>query len=76
MALRGGAIRFKFTLVSKQRSIVLTDPQAEWLSAEAVRLGITGSDVVRRIIDDARSLDTHRRKIGERLLPAEAFSDA
>jgi hypothetical protein len=52
--LRDGEMKFKFALVAKQRSIVLTDPQDSWLSAEAVRLGISVSDVIRRLIDDVR----------------------
>ncbi len=62
--------------MGKQRSVLFTDPQFLWLSTEASRLGITVSDVIRRMVDDSRSIDMHRRKIGDRLLPPEAFSDA
>lgn len=36
-------------------SLTLTEPQLEWLRAEAARLGISQSDVVRRIVDFARA---------------------
>lgn len=32
----------------------VTAPQAEWLEQEAKRLGISVSELVRRIIDEAR----------------------
>ena len=37
-----------------QQSIRLTEPQKEFLAAEAQRLGITVSDLIRRIIDEHR----------------------
>jgi hypothetical protein len=74
--LRDGVAKCEIKLVAKQRSIVLTDPQDSWLSAEAVRLGITVSDVIRRLIDEFRSADEHRRKIGNGLRPAAAFPNA
>jgi hypothetical protein len=43
------------TAMSMKRQMVsLTKPQNEFLAAEAERLGITISDVIRRIIDDWR----------------------
>lgn len=38
-----------------QRSIVFTKPQMVWLKAEAKRLGVSLSEVIRRIVDAARS---------------------
>ena len=37
-----------------KQSLVLTDPQAAYLKAEAERLGISVADLVRRIIDQHR----------------------
>lgn len=37
-----------------KRSIVFTDPQADWLRQEASRLGISFADAVRRVIDHHR----------------------
>jgi hypothetical protein len=37
-----------------QRSIVFTKPQFAWLKAEAKRLGISFSEVIRRIVDKER----------------------
>ena len=39
---------------AKRRSITLTAPQLAFLQKEAERLGITVSDLVRRIIDSYR----------------------
>lgn len=39
---------------SLQRSVVFTKPQMDYLQREADRLGISVSDVVRRIIDEKR----------------------
>jgi hypothetical protein len=38
-------------------SLTLSAPQTEWLRAEADRLGISRSDVIRRIVDMAQSWD-------------------
>ena len=35
-------------------SISLSKPQLEWLQAEAARLGITVSELIRRLIDQKR----------------------
>ena len=35
-------------------SITLTGPQHVWLAAEAARLGITVSDLIRRLLDKTR----------------------
>lgn len=37
-----------------RQSVTLTKPQAEYLKAEADRLGLTISDMIRRIIDAYR----------------------
>jgi hypothetical protein len=37
-----------------RQSITLTGPQADFLKAEAERLGITVSDMIRRIVDQYR----------------------
>lgn len=35
-------------------TVVLSEPQLEWLRAEAERLGIPVNELIRRIIDKAR----------------------
>jgi hypothetical protein len=35
-------------------SLTLTEPQLEWLRARAARLGISQSDLIRRIVDAER----------------------
>ena len=37
-----------------QRSIVFTKPQMAWLKSESKRLGISISEIIRRIIDEKR----------------------
>jgi hypothetical protein len=37
-----------------QRSIVFTKAQMHWIIAEAKRLGVTISEIVRRIVDEKR----------------------
>lgn len=37
-----------------QRSIVFTAPQMKWLKQRAKELGVSLSEVLRRIIDEAR----------------------
>lgn len=37
-----------------RRTVDFTDPQMEWLRKEAYRLGVTITELVRRIIDEAR----------------------
>lgn len=37
-----------------KRVISFTEPQLEWLEAEAKRLGISVPELVRRLIDQAR----------------------
>lgn len=37
-----------------RQSVTITKPQAEFLEAEAAKLGITVSDLIRRIIDQYR----------------------
>jgi hypothetical protein len=37
-----------------KRVISFTEPQVQWLEAEAKRLGISVAELVRRIIDQAR----------------------
>jgi hypothetical protein len=39
---------------TSRQSVTLTKPQLAFLKAEAMRLGITLSDVIRRIIDQYR----------------------
>lgn len=41
-------------MATQRFSIMLTAPQLEWLRAEADRLGVTTSELVRRIIDQYR----------------------
>jgi len=45
-----------------RRSIALTQPQAEFLDAEAEKLGISVGELVRRIIDECRGAATQGRK--------------
>jgi hypothetical protein len=40
-----------------QRSIVFTKPQLQWLQRRAKELGISVSDLVRRIVDEKREGD-------------------
>jgi Ribbon-helix-helix protein, copG family len=37
-----------------QQTVSLTEPQIAWLRAESARLGISVSDMIRRIIDEHR----------------------
>jgi hypothetical protein len=39
---------------TKRQSVTLTEPQARFLEVEAERLGITVSDLIRRIVDTYR----------------------
>jgi hypothetical protein len=39
---------------TSRQSITLTEPQIAYLKAEAARLGITVSDLIRRIVDQHR----------------------
>ena len=43
-----------------RRSVNFTDPQLVWLRAESARLGITVSDLVRRVVDRERERDRER----------------
>ena len=38
-----------------QRQIVLTASQHSWITKQAVKLGITEAEVIRRAIDEVRS---------------------
>lgn len=40
-----------------RQSVVFTEPQLAWLRVYAKKLGITVSDVVRRLVDDKRIPD-------------------
>ncbi len=40
--------------MTHRTTIVLADPQREWLRQEAARLGIQVSELIRRLIDKAR----------------------
>ena len=42
------------TMQGHRQSLTLTQPQRDFLSAEAARLGVTVSEVVRRIVDQYR----------------------
>ncbi len=42
-----------------KRVISFTQPQLEWLEAEAKRLGISIPELVRRLIDQARNGNPH-----------------
>jgi hypothetical protein len=48
-----GAQQHTMRTTSRQ-SVTLTKPQVAFLKAESIRLGITLSDVIRRIIDHYR----------------------
>jgi hypothetical protein len=41
-------------ITTKRQSVTLTEPQVKFLEAEAKRLGISVSDLIRRIIDQYR----------------------
>lgn len=41
-------------MAMKKRMISLTDPQETWVLARSGELGITVSDLIRRILDDHR----------------------
>jgi hypothetical protein len=43
--------------MSTKQSVVFTDPQLQFLKKEAKRLGITVSDLVRRIVDKYRETE-------------------
>lgn len=48
--------------IAMQKLMVsLTDPQYEWIDAEAERLGISRAEVVRRV------LDRHREELAQRM---------
>jgi len=38
-----------------QRGIVLTKSQHKWIMTQAIKLGITEAEVIRRAIDEVRS---------------------
>lgn len=38
-----------------QRGIVFTKPQFDWIKKRAKELGVSVSEVIRRIVDDARA---------------------
>jgi len=42
------------TMIAARQSVTFTKPQATYLREEAVRLGISVSDLIRRIIDQHR----------------------
>jgi len=44
---------------SRRQTVTFSGPQYEWLQVEAQRLGITVSDLVRRLIDEARERKQH-----------------
>ena len=49
-----------------RQSVTFNDPQFDWLQEEAKALGLTTSEVVRRVVDDARrglKYDTTTRKM-------------
>ena len=49
-----------------RQSVTFSDPQFDWLQEEAKALGLTTSEVVRRVVDDARrglKYDTTTRKM-------------
>jgi hypothetical protein len=45
-----------------KRVISFSQPQSEWLEAEAKRLGISVPELVRRLVDQARGNKTHVTK--------------
>jgi hypothetical protein len=51
-ATRSGA--YILLMRTRKQSVVLTEPQLQFLKAEAERLGISVSDLIRRIIDQHR----------------------
>jgi len=44
----------------RKQQVSLTDPQVEWLEAEAKRLGVSIAEVIRRIIDKHREQRENR----------------
>lgn len=44
--------------VKMQRSIVFTEPQMKWLQKKSRELGITVSDVIRRMVDENREKES------------------
>ena len=42
------------TMQGHRQSLTLTQPQREFLASEAARLGVTVSEIVRRIVDQYR----------------------
>lgn len=40
--------------MSIRQSVVFTEPQLKWLQKRAKELGITVSDLIRRLVDEAR----------------------
>ena len=53
------------TDATPRRSVVFTRPQLSFLQSEADRLGITVSDLIRRIIDQFRGQKHARRSSDE-----------
>jgi hypothetical protein len=45
-----------------KRVVSFSQPQLEWLEAEAKRLGISVPELVRRLIDQARGSKSHVTK--------------
>lgn len=45
-----------------KRLISFTEPQLQWLEKEAERLGISVPELLRRIVDEARSKQERERK--------------
>jgi hypothetical protein len=48
-----------------RRSVVFTEPQLSFLQTEAARLGITVSDLIRRLVDQFRGNKNARRDRNE-----------
>jgi hypothetical protein len=55
MARIRACVGAKEVTMAKRFNLTITDPQDAYLTAEAARLGITISDLIRRIIDEYRT---------------------
>ena len=62
--------------MSIKQSVVFTDPQMKWLQKRAKELGISVSDLIRRLIDAERSVDAEMKYIENRTTMAEIRSEA
>jgi hypothetical protein len=55
-------------------SVSFSEPQSEWLEAEAARLGISVGELLRRFVDQVRPAETpHRDEIAPSNFPPGTF---